>query len=408
MEEKIIEFFNELFTCLKKDRIKNFEEFSNPEKLYKIGLEIDKKLFTDIDSPITGEDNLGIRISELTELSEIYLNILKPPLFSPTKKYKEEIELIDIIGLAKKEHKNIYSFAILIIITIFHCDNHDYFISKINNLNKDLKNSIYDLVIKYANISIDNGNEKNINNLNDKNNVNYKKKIENLENELKKEKENGKKLKIVQDEYNNIKSKLINIETKHSAILKELNEIKNKNKELEKIIEEKNNKIGILQKKLDEKIKLIKERDNQLNKEIENNMELNFKLEELTKEQNNNYEKKYNEEIKLNNELKNENIKLNNEINVMELKLNKKSKDDIETDMNNIRIIEELEKKIKKLEKEKEDLKIHFDKEFELMSSAIYNLGFQFWSLKVEDSEKLKQNENWLVRERIKQYNGDY
>ena len=53
-------------------------------------------------------------------------------------------------------------------------------------------------------------------------------------------------------------------------------------------------------------------------------------------------------------------------------------------------------------------IKNHFNKEFELMASAIYNLGFQFWSLKYEDSQKLKQNENWLVRERIKQYNGDY
>ena len=408
MEVKIIEIFNEIFTCLKSDKIKNFEELSNPELLYKIGLEIDKKLFTEIDSPITGEDNLGIRISELTEISEIYLNILKPPAFSPTKQYKEEIEVIDIIGLAKKEHKKIYFFAILIILTIFHCENHDYFLPKINNLNKDIYNSIYDLVSTYANISINNSKENTLNNINSKNDINYLKKIENLEKELKTEKENSKKLKIIQEQYNNIKNKLINIETKYSSIIKELNEAKNKPIELEKIIEEKNNKLGILQKKLDEKIKLIKERDNQLNKEIENNMELNFKLEELNKELNNDYEKKYKEQLQINEELKNENTKLNDLISVMEIKLNDKNKDEIESDMNNIRMIEELEKKIKKSEKEKEDLKIHFDKEFELMSSAIYNLGFQFWSLKLEDSEKLKQSENWLVRERIKQYNGDY
>ena len=92
----------------------------------------------------------------------------------------------------------------------------------------------------------------------------------------------------------------------------------------------------------------------------------------------------------------------------MEIKLNDKSKEEIESDMNNIRMNDEIEKRIKQYEKEKEELKNHYEKEFELMSSAIYNLGFQFWSLKCEDSEKLKQNENWLVRERIKQYNGDY
>ena len=107
-------------------------------------------------------------------------------------------------------------------------------------------------------------------------------------------------------------------------------------------------------------------------------------------------------------ELKNENNQLNEIIKVMESKLEEKNEDEIGENINNIRLIEDLEKKIKKYEKEKEDSKIRYEKEFELMASAIYNLGFQFWSLKLEDSEKLKQNENWLVRERIKQYNGDY
>jgi phage major head subunit gpT-like protein len=112
--------------------------------------------------------------------------------------------------------------------------------------------------------------------------------------------------------------------------------------------------------------------------------------------------------LAINDELKNENLKLNDLISIMEDKLNEKNNEEMENDMNNIRMIEELEKKMKKTEKEKEDIKNHFNKEFELMASAIYNLGFQFWSLKYEDSQKLKQNENWLVRERIKQYNGDY
>ena len=153
-------------------------------------------------------------------------------------------------------------------------------------------------------------------------------------------------------------------------------------------------------------------------------MDLNFKLNNLnTNNPNNNninntnnindnkiddYEQKYKNELKINEELNNEIIQLNDLISVMEIKLNDKSKEEIESDMNNIRMNDEIEKRIKQYEKEKEELKNHYEKEFELMSSAIYNLGFQFWSLKCEDSEKLKQNENWLVRERIKQYNGDY
>ena len=407
METKIISLFNNLFICLKDNKIKSLEELSNPKIIYEIGLEIDNKLFTDMDSTVTGEDNLGIRISELTELSEVFLSILKPPEFVPTKKYKEEIELIDIIQLANKENKNIYDLAILILITIFYCEKYEYFISQIQKLSKDEQKYIYDLVGTYVTLpkrdkkpkkdnKTSNTTSNNIDNNNDI--INYQKRIS----------ENDEKLKIVQDEYNNIKTKFLTLESKYSSLLKELKGVKKKNQDLEKIIEEKNNKIGILQNKLEEKTKIIKERDIQLNKEIEMGMELNYKLNELNTDKNNDYENKYKEELKINEELKNENIKLNDLINIMEVKLNEKSKDDIEGDVDNIRVINELEKKMKECEKEKIDIKNQFDKEFELMASAIYNLGFQFWSLKCEDSEKLKQNENWLVRERIKQYNGDY
>ena len=420
MEQNILSLFNKLFISLQKQNIKSFEDLSNPKILYEIGLEIDKEAFSQIDSTsISGEDNLSIRISELNEICETFLNIPKPPEFIPTKKFKDEIELIDIIGLANKEQKNIYNFSILIIICLFYCEKHEYFTSLINKLEKVDQEFVYDLVGTYA-ISSKRKDDKNdgdmnkINNSSNKTeNIDYLKKIEILEKELKIEKEKEQKLKIVENEYNNIKDKFLSIESKYSRLINEINEVKNENKKLEKLIDEKNKKIGILQNKLDEKIRIIKERDQQLNKEIEIGMELNTKISELNSNNNKNknnidYENKYNEELAINDELKNENLKLNDLISIMEDKLNEKNNEEMENDMNNIRMIEELEKKMKKTEKEKEDIKNHFNKEFELMASAIYNLGFQFWSLKYEDSQKLKQNENWLVRERIKQYNGDY
>ena len=418
MEKNILSLFNKLFISLQKQNIKSFEDLSNPKILYEIGLEIDKEAFSQIDSTsISGEDNLSIRISELNEICETFLNIPKPPEFIPTKKFKDEIELIDIIGLANKEQKNIYNFSILIIICLFYCEKHEYFTSLINKLEKVDQEFVYDLVGAYA-ISSKRKDDKNdgdmnkINNSSNKTeNIDYLKKIEILEKELKIEKEKEQKLKIVENEYNNIKDKFLSIESKYSRLINEMNEIKSKNQKLEKLLDEKNKKIGILQNKLDEKIRIIKERDQQLNKEIEIGMELNTKISELNSNKNKNnidYENKYNEELAINDELKNENLKLNDLISIMEDKLNEKNNEEMENDMNNIRMIEELEKKMKKTEKEKEDIKNHFNKEFELMASAIYNLGFQFWSLKYEDSQKLKQNENWLVRERIKQYNGDY
>lgn len=405
MEQTILPLFNTLFICLQKQKLKSIEDLSNPKILYEIGLEIDKESFNQIDSEsISGEDNLSIRISELNDVCEIFLNIPKPPEFIPTKKFKDDIELIDIIGLANKEQKNIYNFSILIIICLFYCEKHEYFTSLINKLEKEEKKYVYDLVGIYVTTSNKKNNKESesmskINNSSNKNeNIDYLKKIEKLEKELKVGKENEQKLKIVENEYNNIKDKFLNIESKYSKLIKEINEVKNQNKKLEKLIDEKDKKIGILQNKLDEKIKIIKERDQQLNKEIEMGMELNTKLNELNSNNNKNkidYESKYNEELEINDELKNENLKLNDLISIMEDKLNEKNKEEIENDMNNIRMIEELEKKMKKTEKEKEDIKNHFNKEFELMASAIYNLGFQFWSLKYEDSQKLKQNENW-------------
>jgi len=374
MEEKIIKIYNKIFICLKDTNLKSLEDLSNTKILYEIGLELNKKIFSSLDTSITGKDDLKIRISELNEISEAFLTILKSSKFTPTDKFKQEIELIDIIGLANKEKKTIYNFSLLILITIFYS-------SKIHLLNSEELSTINTLINTYIMSHTENNSQQS----------DYKTKIKKLEKELEIEKERAEKIKLFEEQYNNLKKKISNLETKNANLLKELMESKNKIKSLEKIIEEKNNKMGILQAKLDEKIKLIKERDNQLNKEIESNMELKFKLDEVNSDNKNNIEtnevnNKYKEILQLNEDLKIENSQLNEIIKVMEIKMEEKTFD----------------------EKEKEELKNRYEKEFELMSSAIYNLGFQFWSLKLEDSEKLKQNENWLVRERIKQYNGDY
>ena len=418
MEAKIINILNKIFICLKQSSLKNIEDVSNPKILYNIACELDPNIKSKIDIPITGEDNIKIRISELNEISEIYLTILKSSEFIPTDKFNEEIELIDIIGLANKEKNILYNFMLLILITTFSSKKKNFK----EKLTKEEITFIYNIINPY--MIIPENDIKDIEALSKINEISnksdYKYKIEQLEKELKLEKERASKIKLFEEQYNNLKNKLSLIESKNTHLIKELMDEKNKVKNLEKIIDEKSNKMGILQNKLDEKIKIIKERDIQLNKEIELNLELKFKLEEINKnkkkeekQDNNNINinndiNKYNDILKLNEELKNENNQLNEIIKVMESKLEEKNEDEIGENINNIRLIEDLEKKIKKYEKEKEDSKIRYEKEFELMASAIYNLGFQFWSLKLEDSEKLKQNENWLVRERIKQYNGDY
>ena len=382
MENKIINIFNKIFLCLKDLNLKSFEDLSNTKILYEIGLELDNKIFSSLEVSITGEDDLKTRISELNEISEAFLNILKSSEFIPTDKFKEEIELIDIIGLANKENNTIYNFSILILITVNYSQKKE----NLKLLNSDEQSILNNLINPYI-ISQSEETEHQ---------SDYKTKIDQLEKELKSEKERASKIKLFEEQYNSLKKKISSLESKNVSLLKELLECKNTIKNLEKTIEEKNNKMGILQAKLEEKNKLLKEKDIQLNKEMESTMDLKSKLEEINNNDKNNNKiniienfednKKYKEALMTIDDLKIENNQLNEIIKVMELKIEEKKNDD----------------------KEKEELKSRYEKEFELMSSAIYNLGFQFWSLKLEDSEKLKQNENWLVRERIKQYNGDY
>ena len=53
-------------------------------------------------------------------------------------------------------------------------------------------------------------------------------------------------------------------------------------------------------------------------------------------------------------------------------------------------------------QKDTNEMQARYQKEFELISIAIYNLGFTFWSMKYEYEQKLIKNPNWLITERQK------
>ena len=59
-------------------------------------------------------------------------------------------------------------------------------------------------------------------------------------------------------------------------------------------------------------------------------------------------------------------------------------------------------------QKDTNEMQARYQKEFELISSAIYNLGATFYSMKYEYEQKLIKNPNWLIKERQKKFNGDY
>lgn len=63
---------------------------------------------------------------------------------------------------------------------------------------------------------------------------------------------------------------------------------------------------------------------------------------------------------------------------------------------------------IEYIKKESVELKEIYEREFELVSSSLYNLGMCYWSMKVEYTQKLTEKPTWLTKERQKYYNGDF
>ena len=166
----------------------------------------------------------------------------------------------------------------------------------------------------------------------------------------------------------------------------ELDKLKTKVNEQEKRIIEQNKKIEQYEAQLD-----------LLRKEKENNQ--NIIEENKDKIEINKSEKK--EEVVLSKENKEEEIQ--NDIVIQELNIRLKE------------LTEELDKCkevkdniAKYYQKDTNEMQARYQKEFELISSAIYNLGFTFWSMKYEYEQKLIKNPNWLITERQKKFNGDY
>ena len=67
------------------------------------------------------------------------------------------------------------------------------------------------------------------------------------------------------------------------------------------------------------------------------------------------------------------------------------------------RKVEELEY----LKKENIETKNRYEKEFELIASSIYNLGLNYWSMKLSNTNEVHEKPSWLKRERKKYYDGD-
>jgi hypothetical protein len=219
------------------------------------------------------------------------------------------------------------------------------------------------------------------------------------------------KMKEMLKDYDAIKEKAYLLESSD----KELNKMK---KDYKNIKEEKDNLENLvteLEKKLEENIINYRKMKKGEEKEDESNyvqllrakedyikqLEIKIsKLEILKSENLRLKEEKQKELNSFNNDMKNNIMYYLDKINSLEKEL--------ETKINNNESLKKKDEEIELLKKEILEIKDRYEKEFELISSSLYNLGLNYWSMKLEYTQKLSEKPTWLVKERQKYFNGDF
>ena len=284
--------------------------------------------------------------------------------------------------------------------------------NKYEKLNKEyesikLKAKNYDDLKKENELLIKNKNEQNNinkfseynfnNNFNNNNNIN----VEKYENEIKNLKN---MIQEKNDEIEIYKNKFINEDNNNNNI--DIENYKNEIKMLKNSIQDKNNEIENYKNQLISLQNKISNETNENNDKISNPFinKTSLKINKISIQST---------EKNIENNLK-ENENKNNNLN--EIKINKENEEQIKLMAEKIKNLQmELEKTKEAkdgiaaiYDKKKEEYENRIKKEFELISSAMCNLGFSYYSMKYSYEEKLKHNPNWLTKIRQKQYNGDY
>jgi len=255
---------------------------------------------------------------------------------------------------------------------------------------KDLENVYKDYKLlnkKYCNLQKENENLQN-----EKNNLDLM--LKDLEDKLENNTKNLEIFKENQDKkdkdtkINNTISSIQTEKIEKISIKKDRiqeDDLINENKSLKNLIKEKEFELN----ELNSIVKILEEKQNNFNQQNEDILEekkilertINLK-EDTIKELNDNIST-LNQKIDLYQE----------EIYLITDKLNlevKRKADDIEN-----------------CKKENIENKNRYEKEFELIASSLYNLGLNYWSMKITSANESNEKPSWLKKERKKIYDGD-
>ena len=361
--EEILKTINSLFTFMINNPLNSSQEILDPNIL--------KKIFTELDNDISKnlklkyDNSLTSTILNLTEAKTQLLNLLKKSKFSPNEKFNEEIEKIDVAKLSDKQEIYINNFIQLILISTLYCKERKTFTTKLNNENKVVLTYILKKYLKQKQ-----------NTSTSKEQFNRTTKIGKSplrKREINVDDENSKKMKSID------KKKVKNNEDFYKTMGNAFQKMKINNDENEKELRDQlDNEISLTMEK-DVTIKELEERlissnnnENQLKKELQN---LNEKLE------------KQNKIINL--------YQKNNSL--IKTKIN-----DLEDEIKQLNVKLVKAKEIKS--KFNPNIFDNCQKEFELISGAMYKLGVMFWGNKTENYNKTNEQNDWLEKERLKEF----
>ena len=336
---------NSLFNFLIENPLKSSQELINANNLKSFVLELDDNISKNIK--ITDDNSMPALIQNLREFKSKLIEMLEETKFSPSNKFTEDIEELDVSKLANKSQKEIDCLEILLIISCLYCKKKKDFVKRI----KENKNILSKILKTY---SSQYGNQQSNNSEKPDDKFNKPVKAEtnpqdNNNNNLKQEKESDNNANNI------IKSSFI------FKIKKESNVVNENNNEINK-----DSIIKDLVQKLIQNMKI----ENDLKKESEN-------LDEVVKKHNEEIKSMKTNESNIINKIK----ECENEINHLKVKYNTAKE---ATKKFNPNIINEPKR------------------ELELIASAFTEIGLKFLKFRKENYEK-QFEPDWLEIERIRQ-----
>lgn len=375
-----LHIINNLFTCLQSSPLSSLSFLSNPQTLISICSEVNSESFKIIKQNISKSNSYGLVYSDISES----INQMQSDLQKIISNKEKADMKINIVQLLNNEDKELSKLSKLIISYAIFNDNLSQYKSRIENFSKNEKKKIFSLIKYFTDETIKKEENESI----------YDDSSDSYSSE---DSRNDKEIIAKQEQEIEALKKQNLILTKENALLeKQLSKCIIKEKEIEELREK-----GKLYDKLindNEKLKESSKEKENLNESLRTSFDTNPKWDLSEQEYLKIILKKDAEIQQLKDLLSSSQRSSPEQCNNNN---NNTHSHNSSLNCNNINEIEE------NYQKEIDDINHRYETEFELISSALYNIGLCYHKLKNENNYYNNDTPSWLVRNRQQFLNGD-